>query len=368
MSLIVAAADAEVSAGLMGRVSEIEAGAVACGDLASVLESCGYPSGPDCVICADLSWARRIADASPNLPVVLATQRLPDSELLLCALRSGLADVWTLPMAAGDMRERLQAIRARAAANAGGGRLNRYGAELERDMLAGRHVQMGMLPQSPLRIGRYLLQYHNVPSMMMSGDFVDYFPLDSRHFLFYLADVAGHGASAAFVTVLLKSFSRRLRREHRPDMLDDPGRILEWVNAELLEQKIDKHVTVLLGICDLETDEVFLVNGGHYPPAIRVSAEGPEIVQQKGKPVGLFDEVTYQVKQLKMEPGERLVLFSDGVIDAMGSGGLADKEGSLLAAAAVGGDVAEVWARLPVSRAGLREPDDMTCLLVLRES
>jgi serine phosphatase RsbU (regulator of sigma subunit) len=293
---------------------------------------------------------------------------MPDSDVLLCALRSGLADVWSLPMASGAMRERLQAIRARAAAsvNAAAARPG-HGAELERDMRAGRYVQMGMLPQSPLAIGAYRLQYHNVPSMMMSGDFVDYFPLSPRHFLFYLADVAGHGASAAFVTVLLKSFSRRLRREHRPDMLAEPGRILEWVNTELLEQEIDKHVTVILGVVDLETDEVLLVNAGHHPPAIRVSAEGPEILRQKGKPIGLFDTVGYQARSLKMRPGDRLVLFSDGVVDAMGAGSLEDKETRLLAAAAAGADLADMWTKLPVDGAKMHESDDMTCLVVQRE-
>jgi len=370
MSLIVAATDAEVTAGLIGRVNEIEAGAIASGDLDAVLRSCGHPGGPDCVICCDLAWARQIADAAPRLPVVLATQHTPDNDLLLSALRAGLADVWTLPMPSNAMLERLQCIRARASASASATepQLSRYGLELERDQRAGRHVQMGMLPANPLVIDRYRFEHRIVPSMIMSGDFVDYFPIASRHFLFYVADVSGHGASSAFVTVLLKNFSQRLRTEYRPEMLSEPGRILEWANQQLLGQKIDKHVALILGVGDLESDEIALVNAGHYPPAIRVSAEGQELLTQKGKPIGLFERVSYDARIVRLQPRDPHVMFSDGVLDAMGAGGLAAREARLLEAAGAGHDLGEVWARLAVDGSDLPRPDDMTCLVIRRES
>jgi sigma-B regulation protein RsbU (phosphoserine phosphatase) len=375
MGLIVAAPEGELAAGVMARIREIEAGAIACPDLAGVLDSCAGPGGPDCVVCADLAWARCIADASPRVPVVLAIDSTPEVDLVLGALRAGLSDVWPLSMTTGVMADRLRAIRARAAAAAANvppeddaeREFGLYGAELERDMRAGRFVQTGMLPPTPAEIGGYRFEYRIVPSMFMSGDFVDYFPLTERYFLFYLADVSGHGAASAFVTVLLKSFSNRLRREHRPEMLADPGRILEWVNTELLEQKIDKHVAVILGLGDLTTHEIALVNGGHYPPAIRVSSEGPELLQQKGRPVGLFANVSYTARRVQMQPGDRLVHFSDGVLDAMGPASLADKEARLLLATAAGVDVADIWAHLGADAAPAGAPDDRTCLVVRRE-
>jgi phosphoserine phosphatase RsbU/P len=369
MSLIVAAADADVSAGLLDRVNEIEAGAVASPDLASVLHACEHPGGPDCVICCDLAWARRIVDAAPRLPVVLATSSTPDSELLLSALRAGLADVWPLPMPSVAMQERLQSIRTRFAVSTTTTerQLVEYARELERDQREGRYIQMSMLPPSPTSIGRYGFEHRIVPSMFMSGDFVDCFPVSDRHFVFYVADVSGHGASSAFVTVLLKDFARRLRRERQPGMLENPGLILEWVNDELLQQKIDKHVALVLGVGDLVTDQIALVNAGHYPPAIRVSAEGPEFLRQKGKPLGLFDRVAYDARTVELQSGDRLVLFSDGVLDAMGADSLALREARLLAAAATGG-LQEIWATLGVDGADVRRADDMTCLVVRREN
>ena len=377
MSLIVAVADAQQSAVLVGQLKQIDAAALAVADLASVLDSCQQPTTPDFVICTELQWAEQVAAAAPRVPVVLAPSEPLDREMLLRALRAGLADAWILPMAPAEMLERLRAIRVRlvAGADAAERQLSQYSLELERDQRAGRYIQMGMLPPNPMAIEQYRFQHRIEPSMMMSGDFVDYFRLTDRFFAFYVADVSGHGASSAFVTVLLKNFSRRLRREHRPGMLTEPGLILEWVNRELLDQRIDKHVAMLLGVGDIETNEIRLVNGGHYPPAILVAADSSNgaplragLVEQKGKPVGLFEQVSYKARILKMAPGDRLVLFSDGVLDALGTGSLAAKEALLLEAAGVGSELGDIWQKLAVDGAGLRKQDDMTCLTVLREN
>lgn len=370
MGLIVAAADASASRRLMDRCGGLEAGARACGDLDAVLDSCDRPGAPDCVLCNDLEWAEGVAARCPRLAVVYVSSEVPDSPVMLRALRAGLADVWTETMSLEAMRERLAAVRARQGAVAGAAeqRLRVYSQELERDQRAGRYVQMGMLPPNPMAIEQYRFEHRILPSMYMSGDFVDYFRLTDRHFAFYAADVSGHGASSAFVTVLLKNFSRRLRREHRPAMLTQPGLVLEWINRELLEQRIGKHVALMLGIGDLVQDQIVLVNAGHYPPAIRVGANGAELVEQKGKPVGLFESVEYAARVLPMAPGDRLVMFSDGIMDALPASSLAEREARLLAAASTGPELMDVWRALGLDGEALQKPDDMTCLIVRRES
>jgi serine phosphatase RsbU (regulator of sigma subunit) len=203
--------------------------------------------------------------------------------------------------------------------------------------------------------------------MLMSGDFVDCFQVTERFFVFYVADVSGHGASSAFVTILLKDFSRRLRREAEPGMLEEPGLILSWVNEELLQQNIRKHVALILGVGDLETDEIALVNAGHYPPAIRVGTGGAELLRQKGKPLGLFDKVAHERRAVTLRPGERLVIFSDGVLEGM-SGSLDEREARLLAAAESGPTLDAIWSALHFDDRPTHGSDDMTCLVVWREN
>jgi serine phosphatase RsbU (regulator of sigma subunit) len=368
MRLVVADPEEASSAPLLDQLEKLGFTAIAVRDLSGVLALC-QESPPEMVICADLDWAERVVAEHPRIPVVLARREPLDREALLKVLRAGVADAWELPMAAEMLNERMTRISGRVAgaATEAERQLTRFMADLERDQRAGRYIQMGMLPPNPMVIDQYRFQHRIVPSLLLSGDFVDYFRVTDRHFAFYVADVSGHGASSAFVTVLLKNFSRRLRREYRPSMLREPGGVLQWINRELLEQNIDKHVAILFGVGDLEQNRIRLVNGGHYPPAILVRGDTAAFVEQKGKPVGLFDEVDYVSESLAMEPGDRLVMFSDGVIDAMGDAGLADKEARLLRAATAGEDVNGTWELLNLDMDGMSKPDDMTCLIIRRE-
>jgi len=84
--------------------------------------------------------------------------------------------------------------------------------ELRLDQQAGREVQKRMLPEVQAQLGGIEFNYHIIPSLFLSGDFVDYFPITGDKVVFYIADVSGHGASSAFITVLLKNLSNRLRR------------------------------------------------------------------------------------------------------------------------------------------------------------
>ena len=144
-------------------------------------------------------------------------------------------------------------------------------------------------------------------------------------------------------------------------MIAEPGEILAWINRELLDQKIDKHVAMMLAVGDLETDTLRLVNGGHFPPAILVNGEGAHFVEQRGRPVGLFDEVSYEAVTLSLGPGDRLVLFSDGVLDAMDDKDLDGKEQRLLEAA-VAEDMDTIWEMLALTSQRAELADGLSIL------
>jgi DNA-binding response OmpR family regulator len=93
--------------------------------------------------------------------------------------------------------------------------------ELRLDQQAGREVQKRMLPENQAQMTGIEFNYHIIPSLYLSGDFVDYFPISTDKVVFYVADVSGHGASSAFITVLLKNLSNRLRRNLKRQSSDD---------------------------------------------------------------------------------------------------------------------------------------------------
>jgi len=205
-----------------------------------------------------------------------------------------------------------------------------HARELEHDQQAGSYIQSRMLPDTPRQFDDYLLCFKMFPTLYMSGDFVDYFRISDRHFLFYMADVSGHGAGSAFVTVLLKNFSTHLSREYTAEMLRDPGIILAHLNEELLGNRLDKHVSIFIGIVDMHEHVLNYSSAGHFPNAILAIGNESRFIEMKGKPVGLFENVNYASASLELEEDIQLVLVSDGILDLLPGDSLAIKEQILL--------------------------------------
>ena len=323
------------------------------------------------ILCASPREVAETVQATgrPPAPVVLVNRGLPDAAGMLTAMRHGVIDVVTTPIGDGEFGERIETdlARARPSDLRIAGQLD----NLERDQRAGRYIQLRMLPPSPMAIDRYRLAHRVQPSMILSGDFVDYFRIADRHFVFYIADVSGHGASSAFVTVILKNFSRRIRREYHPRMFSNPGEILGVLNRELLDQGLGKHVAMLIGVVDLDTDTLRFANAGHFPHVIHAVGQGAGrscFLEKPGKPVGLFDEVDYDIGTACLGPGDNLVAFSDGVLEVMKEVDLATKERRLVAAAADHApDIEALWEAIGIANGG-PGPDDMTCLVISREA
>ena len=179
------------------------------------------------VFCCSPVKLEELRNLDPGSPVFLVSSHTLDHEALVKAMRAGAQDCWVLGQD-DDLGERLRCAldRAKQLVRNLNAEVTQMRSELERDQRAGQYIQMGMLPPNPMAIGRYRLAHRVEPSLILSGDFIDYFQITDRYFACYVADVAGHGASSAFVTVLLKNFSRRLRREYRLSMLADPAQIL----------------------------------------------------------------------------------------------------------------------------------------------
>jgi sigma-B regulation protein RsbU (phosphoserine phosphatase) len=317
----------------------------------------------------------RLRRERPELPVVVLTGDAQDSTLGR-AMGQGAADFLARPLgdAAGvhhavscaleRFRLRDENERVKGELETANAELRRALEALHRDQAAGRQLQEGMLPETPTAIGGVTFAHKILPSLYLSGDYVDYFPITDQHVLFYLADVSGHGAPSAFVTVLLKQFSNRLRREYRPHMLEHPDDILSWLNQELLDSHLQRHVTLFLGIIDFGQGVLRCANAGHFPEPRLVTEAGVERLSLKGKPLGLFEAPSFQVLEKTLPEAFSLALFSDGVLDVLSEATLAGKDDQLDAlAAAAQGQLPTLWSLLAPEGADAL-PDDVACLLL----
>ncbi|HCF1728202.1 two-component system response regulator RssB [Pseudomonas aeruginosa] len=240
---------------------------------------------------------------------------------------------------------------------------------LQEDQNAGRQVQMNMLPVTPWSIEGLEFSHRIIPSLYLSGDFVDYFRVDERRVAFYLADVSGHGASSAFVTVLLKFMTTRLLYESRrngtlPEF--KPSEVLAHINRGLINTKLGKHVTMLGGVIDLEKNCLTYSIGGHLPlPVLFVDGQA-SYLEGRGLPVGLFDDASYDDRVMELPPSFSLSLFSDGILDVLPGATLKEKEALLPEQVAAAGGTLD-GLRQVFGLANLAEmPDDIALLVLSR--
>jgi len=226
-----------------------------------------------------------------------------------------------------------------------------------------------MLPVSPWSTEQLNFGHCIIPSLYLSGDFVDYFRVDEHRVAFYLADVSGHGASSAFITVLLKFMTTRLLYEskrHGALPAFRPSDVLLYINRGLLNCKLGKHVTMLGGVIDERDNSLTYAIGGHLPLPVLFSEGQASYLEGRGLPVGLFEEATYEDRQMVLPESFSLTLLSDGILDLLPGDTLKEKE------AALPGLVVEAGGSLERLRQafGLDElgdmPDDIALLVLSR--
>ena len=271
---------------------------------------------------------------------LVCRKRLPTQRTIVDSMRLGVRDVIECGEGFDLAGAQIRALLARFEADEfESGELKRHLQEIERDQESGRYIQRRLLPTTPFDIGRWRLEYRIAPSLMLSGDFVDYFRLDDDCFCFYMADVSGHGASSALVTVMIRDFVRRLARSETEAVAEDPSCVLEALNQDLIFNdisRISKHVTMHIGVVDIVRRRLQYANGGHFPTALLAEAGGSSFLDQAGRPLGLFDDARYHSDTYALDASGavEILLMSDGVLEFMGRKSLPKKEAALLKAAA----------------------------------
>ncbi|WP_346797665.1 SpoIIE family protein phosphatase [Halomonas sp. Bachu 37] len=191
-------------------------------------------------------------------------------------------------------------------------------ALLRLDQQSGGHVQRRLLPVRPKTLNDVHFDYWFAPSLYLSGDFLDYQAYNQRYSTFYFADVSGHGASSAFVTVLLKYLCNRWLQEwdgEQPEYL--PSNWLAAMNRELQGTDIGKHATLFVGIIDHERRYLHYSLGAQLPMPLLMADGEVKRLPGEGMPVGLFPDVEYPSLGCPLPPQFRLWLCSDGVLECL---------------------------------------------------
>ena len=305
---------------------------------------------PDLVICdlrmpqvGGLELIRQVTERAADMPVIVLSGAGVMNDAVE-ALRLGASDYLIKPLedlavlehsvrrALDRSRLLLENRRYREKLETANRELEASLHLLQEDQTAGRQVQMNMLPESPWSTDGFKFEHQIIPSLYLSGDFVDYFRVDEHRVAFYLADVSGHGASSAFVTVLLKFMTTRLMFESkRGGSLPEfrPSDVLGHINRGLINTRLGKHVTMVGGVIDENTGLLTYSIGGHLPLPVLYTPSKVSYLEGRGLPVGLFNEATYTDHVMELPEQFSLTLFSDGILDLLPGETLKDKEAAL---------------------------------------
>jgi sigma-B regulation protein RsbU (phosphoserine phosphatase) len=189
------------------------------------------------------------------------------------------------------------------------------------ELQAASELQLSLLPTISEIHPNYALDWLVLPSSFLAGDNLNYFIMQERYLIFYHLDVAGHGIPSALLSVTLNQLlspqpgSPMVRFDPQLELkrIVPPVEVVSELNRRFQPQG-DGYFTMIYAVLDTETHEIRLCQAGH-PSPIKIAADG-EIseIGDGGFPVGLWPDMTYEETRTNLMPGDRLVLYSDGVI------------------------------------------------------
>ena len=238
---------------------------------------------------------------------------------------------------------------------------------LQNELDIARSIQMSMLPKKfpafPER-KEFDIYAEMAPAKEVGGDFYDFFLIDHDHLGFAIGDVSGKGVPAALFMAVCKTVLKTTALKGLP-----PGECLQQVNRILhLESVASMFVTVFYGILDLSSGEVAYCNGGHLPPFQIGKDETVTAIETTGNlALGVLENAVYATKTIRLESGEGIFLYTDGITEARGTDSFDFGEEQLLTSLQQPMKSAKAATQAVISTVktfsiGLAQLDDMTVM------
>lgn len=175
-----------------------------------------------------------------------------------------------------------------------------------------RQIQLAILPRETPKIRGLDIAARYLPMSSVAGDFYDFIIVDEQHVGILIADVSGHGLPAALIASMLQvALAAQLGHA------SEPGRVLSGLNRALCGKFQNHFVTAAYVFVDMEKESISYAGAGHPPLLLwRASTRTASEVVQNGLLLGHFPEETYAVLQLPVGPGDKAVLYTDGILEA----------------------------------------------------
>jgi sigma-B regulation protein RsbU (phosphoserine phosphatase) len=186
---------------------------------------------------------------------------------------------------------------------------------IDEELRLAAKLQRDFMPKTLPRIGR--AHFHSLfrPAGYVSGDLYEVQRLDEKHVGFFVADAVGHGMPAALLTMFMRQALQNKEVSNNSYRLLRPGETLARLNAVMVEQDLSQatFATAVCGVLNVETGVAMVASAGHPRPLVMPKGGEAYELMTDGALLGIFADSTFDDVTVTLRPGDRLVLYTDGV-------------------------------------------------------
>ncbi len=197
-------------------------------------------------------------------------------------------------------------------------RLSKSLEVLRNEQNAGRRIQFNLLPPQDQKFDGFHFSRIILPSLYLSGDFVDYKKISDDYIVYFLADISGHGVASSFLTILIKNIFEHYYKRYKNDLEDtimSPEEFIHRLNKEICDIKLDKYLVIFYGVIDIRKNTLTYINAGQDPYPILYDGSKYEKLYTGDLPVGLFRFADYNQQTVKLPESFIFFAFSDGILE-----------------------------------------------------
>ncbi len=259
--------------------------------------------------------------ATEFIPIVMITALRDTRENRIKSIEAGADDFIEKPF---DSLEVLARVRSLLRIKEYQDTLAKHNARLEEELQMARSIQEILIPQNGVQeLSGFRIASRCTPEMAVGGDFYDVWEIEPDRLGVFISDVMGHGVSAAFVTVFIKT----ILAEFQELVENNPGYLLEILNTrfnDLISSRLFMFATAFCGIIDLDKGELVCANAGHSFPFLcngDQQAYYPIGDKNTGNGLGIWRESVYETVHYPFDQLSKIFLYTDGVYEAKNSQG-----------------------------------------------
>ena len=289
------------------------------------------PGGDGLSLCRDIR-----ALNLPNYTYIILVTSLEDAESATKGLEAGADDFIRKPVQLDELHARIRSgeriLALEQVLQVKNADLIRAQELINRDLQTAAKMQKDLLPASSAKYLNVSIDWLFCPSAVVSGDIFNFFRLDETHVGFYSLDVAGHGVSAAMMSFsLFRLLTTEIQRgsplkhplESEPYyQIVPPAKVMSALNSQFqTNAETWLYFTMIYGIVDTVGHSIELCQAGHPNPVYLPTGECARFVGDGGLPVGITENAEYDNIVINYRPGDRLILYSDGITECTGTNG-----------------------------------------------